>query len=193
MKEILVAIFGNMSSENTISHRTSYAEFWEPPAVKTSLLAMELTKKRQLSKMSSSLAPPNFQSHLTTKPISYETLKGQVSLKPTFKNNDPEVIHTRCDLKMNSFPRGLSGLLHQLFSLLSKLFPSIFTRLGFLYLGFNSHISPLERPCWTTQANMPTLSSTSSGLALVLLSPLSEIILCISAFPHLPPSAWTSH
>lgn len=50
--------------KNVVSHRTSYAELRESPAAEASHLAMELTKKCQLSRKSSSLTPYNFQSHL---------------------------------------------------------------------------------------------------------------------------------
>lgn len=68
------------SLENKISHRFAYAEFREPPTVEASYLAMTLAKKCQLSMKTSSLAPPNFKYHLTTKPFSYETLKRQAYL-----------------------------------------------------------------------------------------------------------------
>ena len=133
------------SLENAIRPRTSYSESRELPAVEPNHLTMELAKKKkkcQFSKNASSLAPPNFRSHLTTEPFSYEILQRQVTLQPTFKYSNPEIIHIRCDLKMKSFPSPSSGLLYQLFSLLSTLFPQIFTRMTSSPFGaqFNQHI-----------------------------------------------------
>lgn len=157
------------SLENIISHRFTYAEFREPPTVEASHLAMMLAKKCQLSMKTSSLAPPNFKHRLTTKPFSYETLKRQVYLKPTFTHSDPKAVYARCDLRMNSFPAPLSGLLHQFFFLLSTLCSSLQSLQSCisLYSGLNLYITSLEKPSKITQVKVPTLFQHIIYLVLV--------------------------
>lgn len=101
-----------------------------------------LRKKKPVQQKCIIISTAQFPKSFDHRTIVLEIRQRQVTLKPTFKHSNPEIIHIRCDLKMKSFPSPSSGLLYQLFSLLSTLFPQIFTRMTFspFRAQFNQHI-----------------------------------------------------
>lgn len=180
MREIIVIIFGKHVFGKIESPTEPPMQSSEnPQQVRPAPLAMELAQKCGLSKKASSLAPLDFQSHLTTEHFPMRHWKDKHPSHLLF-----EIVIQRLFIQDMTSKWILPHVPPQDVCTSSSLCfqcSSLQSLQGWvsLYSGLNSNITSLEMTSQITQAKAPTLSSKLYGLGLARIFPLSEIILFI--------------